>query len=319
MKNFSSLTNWLKISYYRTRLANPLGGKYKLQTLSNLSPFFIIGSGRSGNTLLRRILNNHSQLFIPPETYVLGSVINTFQIFRGARWEEIVVLVYSKFEMHPEFETFGLDSLSELKKEMIHLPKSKRALDTLLNGFYLFYARKHNIEKIRWGDKTPINTFIVSEIKKVLPNSKFIHIIRNPFDSIYSYVQSGIYKNYENATKRWLRSVLLAKKNNIKSDNYFEVYYEDLVKQPKAEIQRVCDFLDIDFEEEMLGLQSQFLGDVDILIHHKNVMKPISTVNINKGVRNLSEEDLNSIKEIILKKNTNKYIKKVLIKYRINF
>ena len=36
------------------------------------SPFFIVGSGRSGTTLLRMILAGHSRLHIPPETdYIL--------------------------------------------------------------------------------------------------------------------------------------------------------------------------------------------------------------------------------------------------------
>ena len=37
-------------------------------------PFFIIGSGRSGNTLLRTILETHPEVHIPPETYVIGKV-----------------------------------------------------------------------------------------------------------------------------------------------------------------------------------------------------------------------------------------------------
>jgi len=47
---------------------------------SNLScvPFFIIGSGRSGNTLLRSILSGSSDISIPPESYRLPFAIKKF-------------------------------------------------------------------------------------------------------------------------------------------------------------------------------------------------------------------------------------------------
>lgn len=46
-----------------------------LNNNEDYKPFFIIGSGRSGNTLLRRILTKKNGIVIPPETYVLGKVI----------------------------------------------------------------------------------------------------------------------------------------------------------------------------------------------------------------------------------------------------
>ena len=35
------------------------------------APFFVVGAGRSGTTLLRLILAGHSRLHIPPETWFL--------------------------------------------------------------------------------------------------------------------------------------------------------------------------------------------------------------------------------------------------------
>jgi len=43
---------------------------YKPVELSN-PPFFILGSGRNGSTLLSAILNSHQSVFIPPEQFVL--------------------------------------------------------------------------------------------------------------------------------------------------------------------------------------------------------------------------------------------------------
>ena len=44
------------------------------------SPFFIIGSSRSGTTLLRLILCGHSRLYIPPETWFIADLVARFPL-----------------------------------------------------------------------------------------------------------------------------------------------------------------------------------------------------------------------------------------------
>jgi hypothetical protein len=40
------------------------------------TPFFIIGAGRSGTTLLRLILAGHSRLYVTPETWFIGPLVH---------------------------------------------------------------------------------------------------------------------------------------------------------------------------------------------------------------------------------------------------
>ena len=46
---------------------------YPLHRSEDIHPFFIIGPDRSGNTLMRRVLEAHEDVHIPPESYVLGT------------------------------------------------------------------------------------------------------------------------------------------------------------------------------------------------------------------------------------------------------
>ena len=39
------------------------------------APFFILGSGRNGSTLLASILNAHKDVFVPPEQFILPYTI----------------------------------------------------------------------------------------------------------------------------------------------------------------------------------------------------------------------------------------------------
>ncbi len=264
-------------------------------------PFFIVGSGRSGNTLLRRILNNHSELYIPPETYVLGSSIQDSFLYPQLGWANTVSLIYSNFEYNEEFETFNIKSLKHLYASVSKVPKDMRSIAYILNSFYEEYRKHNNIKSKRWGDKTPLNTFAMHELYSVFPKSKFIHIIRDPYDSIASYVKSGIYDNLEDATYRWKISLELAFEFEKKYPlAYTEIYYEDMVSNTEFEIKKLCDFLNIEFEDTMLSMKNiDSLGDVGMREHHKKVMKPIDKTSIGKGKRTLNRKEIKIINGII--------------------
>ena len=53
------------------------GQRVPLNRDEGYRPFFIVGSGRSGNTLMRRVLQTSPELHIPPETFVLGDCIES--------------------------------------------------------------------------------------------------------------------------------------------------------------------------------------------------------------------------------------------------
>jgi len=257
------------------------------------APFFIIGSGRSGNTLLRRILNNHSELFIPPETYVLGRSIRQALHYPQMSWPDLAELVYGNFQFHQEFETFGMRSLEELYRTALSTPKGERSVAYLLNAFYDRYREEHGISSGRWGDKTPQNTFALNELCAVFPDAKFIHIVRNPYDAAASYVKAGLYADYAEAAWRWRKSV----ENAVRfAERYphacMEVAYSELVSDPEVVTKRICDFLEMTFEPSMLQTaEGVSLGDVEMHAHHARVMEPIDTKRIGAGMKSLSSEE----------------------------
>ncbi len=275
---------------------------YPFHKNEDIEPFFIVGSGRSGNTLLRRILNSHSDLYIPPETYVLGGSIKQFVLYPFVKWNHMVQLIYSNFEFNHEFETFQMKDLKELVATVSNEKREKRSLSFILDNFYKQYAKAHNIVSKRWGDKTPLNTFFMNELSLVFPKGKFIHIIRNPYDSISSYVKSGIYQDVESASKRWVDSLELAIQFGEKyPEKYIEIFYEELVNDPREQTNKICKFLDIRFEDTMLETRrnTEKLGDVEMRKHHENVTKPISTDSIGKGKKSLSDEEIMIIDKVI--------------------
>lgn len=279
---------------------------YELNRGEKFRPFFVVGSGRSGNTLLRRILDSNSKIYIPPETYVLGRAINLFKQNQHLDWRQIVYLILAQFEFHREFETFGV-SLRPLAEELIQTPYHQRSLAFILNKFYEYSAFQHGSSFERWGDKTPLNTFFLKEILSVFPDAQFIHLIRDGLDVVPSYTRAGIYDSINDASERWVKSVKLASDFVEKHPKTcITVKYEDLVTSPEATVIQICNFLNIDFDQVMLNSHehAQTMGDVVARNHHQKVFEPISSGSIGKGRKTLKDKEVEVILELIGKERS---------------
>lgn len=276
--------------------------KYPLHGSDRYSPFFIVGCGRSGNTLLRKLLNNHSCVHIPPETYVLGAVIKRFrQQNRVMKWPDLVEYIFSAFEFYPEFETFHI-SLRPLVNELKSINTKDKNLAYLLGRFYHFCSDKSGKKCIKWGDKTPLNTFYLERIHTVFPDAKFIYMLRDGADVIPSYLHSGIYGTIESAAERWTQSNKLVEEFYRKyPESVLTVRYEELVKDTTKILQEICSFIDINFESGMLAQNAAAhdMGDVEMRAHHSNVLNPINSNSIGKGRSSLTPGERIKIQQMI--------------------
>ena len=284
---------------------NPFSNRYQvINDESNLSciPFFIIGSGRSGNTLLRSILSGNSDVSIPPESYRIPFAIKKFHIFNNRDWEDIVPQVLKEFEDCKEFYTWEID-ITDAQKRLENIADSKRTLSNIFDELFCTYTEKHSPGSKIWGDKTPMNTLYLDWIGTVFPRSKFIHIIRDGRDVASSYLKMERYDTILEAANRWINSIESAQSFGSKiKENYIEIRYEELVTKPEEVIKDTCDFLDIDYDSKMLDHTKQVkkLGDTD-KEHHSNLSKPISSDSVGKWRNNLSESDQESITKLLHK------------------
>ena len=284
---------------------NPFSNRYQvINDESNLSciPFFIIGSGRSGNTLLRSILSGNSDISIPPESYRIPFAIKKFHIFNNRDWEDIVSQVLKEFEDCKEFYTWEID-ITDAQKRLENIADSKRTLSNIFDELFCTYTEKHSPGSKIWGDKTPMNTLYLDWIGTVFPRSKFIHIIRDGRDVASSYLKMERYDTILEAANRWINSIESAQSFGSKiKENYIEIRYEELVTKPEEVIKDTCDFLDIDYDSKMLDHTKQVkkLGDTD-KEHHSNLSKPISSDSVGKWRNNLSESAQESITKLLYK------------------
>jgi hypothetical protein len=270
-------------------------GGIPLHIIEEFYPFFIIGSGRCGTTLLRRILSANEGIYIPPENWSLGGLINKFKTYGLYEdWNTIVDIAIVTFcnDTQGWFEKIPTD----LAKKLKNCPVKKRSLSFLINSMYHYHAGLLNVNCNRWGDKTPLNVNNLQPILQVFPNAKFIHLVRDGVDVVNSYKNrdgNGILK----PAIRWLSAIEAVERFSKKyPDKILEIRYENLAKKPEVEAATICNFLSIPFDKNIFNIQkSSVTEDLEKYSHYKNALKPVFDKHIGKGRRELDQIELDKL------------------------
>jgi glycosyltransferase involved in cell wall biosynthesis len=296
------VTQYLEAGELRKKI--PFLG-YPLRGRQRYRPFFITGVGRSGNTLFRRILTSHSELHIPPETFVLGRCMKVFRQ-QGSRmnWLDLVQMVMAQFEFHLEFHTFNM-SLAPLVNRLSSANRHQRNLAFLFDSFFRYHAEQSGKDPVRWGDKSPLNSVEPDTLEGLLetfPDAQFLNIYRDACDVIYSHLSGGFYRDIRDAAKRWLEVTRRTRRFMARNPSQcYDVRYEDLVSDQETTVRGVCEFMGHAFEPRMLVSEraAEQLGDVPEWYWHKDVTKPVHTTNIGKGRRFFSQANKQILQEMI--------------------
>lgn len=294
---------------YLTKFNYLFFGKYKLRANTKdqvISPFFIIGSGRNGSTLLSMILNGHSKIFIPNEQYALHYASIRFQLYNFLIWRDLVKLVIGEFADSHNNESWNTN-FNDLYNKLHSLPKERRNFQTMIEEIIKEHARsKHEQYKI-WGDKSPPTILFLKYIYRVYPKSKFIFLIRDGRDVVNSFYKAGekIFGDIatiENASYHWKKGLEQWQwlKRKASPLNLMEVRYETLVSKPETEIKKILCFLDLKYEKGILNYENEVRKRAVLeSSHHGGLKLPIHKNNIGKWKSELSEQQLGTIMKII--------------------
>ena len=209
----------------------------------------VVGSPRSGTTLLRLMLDSHTELAIPPET---GFLTLGAKLWGGGDRlrRKFFRAVVNHPEAAPAWPDFGV-SEGDFWRELTEINPFNVADG--YRAFYKLYAARHG--KQRWGDKTPIYCLHLDAIRKVLPEARFIHIIRDGRDAALSLRGMWFSPGWEIETQAayWRRCVHAARRAGFGRPDYLEVGYEELVLNTRETLERVCAHVGLSFEPAMLS------------------------------------------------------------------
>ena len=212
-------------------------------------PFFIVGADRSGTTMLRLMLNEHSDVHVPRETWFLTNLMDALPLNTPLDESQLGV-AYKIITEHERWCDLEIgNSQLKLLLEQIEEPD----LSDLVCAIYKILLLRTG--KSRWGDKTPDYVKEINRLNQLFPGAQFIHVIRDGRDVCLSLLK-----------KRWRGTVVptiarywsdcvsagIAAGRNLPCNQYLEIFYEDLTTETEITLRKICDFLDIDFQENML-------------------------------------------------------------------
>ena len=216
-------------------------------------PFFIVGSARSGTTLLRLMLNAHNSVAVPPESRFV------VELWTGEREVDVEPFL-TKLAAHKRFETWDLP-IEAVRDELRGASRAPYAI--VIEAAFHAYARVNG--KTRWGDKTPRYVEHIPFIAELFPQARFIHLIRDGRNVALSYgrVPFGP-KNIAQAARLWGDRVSRGCREgrSLERGRYLEIRYEDLVEDAAGEAKDLCDFLELDFDPGMLDYTERARGAV---------------------------------------------------------
>lgn len=190
-------------------------------------PIFIVGTMRSGSTLLRLVLDSHEHIAIGDETGFMRAATGIKDVpdfHSGAGW----------------YRRFGL---------------TEADIDERVRRFYsdIFAGHAAAQGKRRWGEKTPFHAMYMREMATIFPDCVFVGMVRHPGAVAVSKMRRT--STLEHSIANWVRvnSQLVRMSRTLAGQGRLAVVrYEDLVARPEPTLRQLMDFLDEPWSPRLL-------------------------------------------------------------------
>ena len=190
---------------------------------------FIIGAPKSGTTWLQIMLGAHPQVCTTVELTIFNRYTapwiraweNEAANIKEGRWHQGLPFLWTEKEFY------------EYLKKFVH-GVYERVIEKNPNATHIL-------------DKQPNYSAHIEEIDRLVPDAKYIHLVRDGRDVAVSMVAAQKNIGYGSGTipesaQNWLHHVRMARQAAKFSNRYLEVRYEDLLTDGAATLKTIFDF-----------------------------------------------------------------------------
>jgi len=193
---------------------------------------FVVGCPRSGTTWVQLLLDRHPLVATAPETQIFAYYLDRFR--KQWEWER----------EGPGGRRHGGAGLNRLLTD--------EEFDDLCRGpaeFVLERIHARNPDARVVVEKSPRHALQASWIARLLPDARFLHVVRDPRDTAASLFAAGAKwapwapQNPTGAARLWRDSVLGAREVAGDDRRYREIRYEDLRGDPVRELEGIFAWL----------------------------------------------------------------------------
>ena len=235
------------------------------------SPIFLLGSHKSGSSLLRSLLDNHDALTVLPSEAHFFQYSGFWVDYALRKSDYIDLDLKARLQKLHRFiaeenhcdDPFGASVMKErynpdLFREVINSfsgDSLKEAIDCYFNAIYYSWQRKNIDKNTRIVEKSVENAEYASVYKGIYPDAKFVHIVRNPYATLVAIRKSRPSPGYpplKSIIEALYNSYYFLYKNEMTIGDYLVIRFEDLVSDTSATMKIISDFLSIEFNDKLL-------------------------------------------------------------------
>ena len=222
-------------------------------------PIFIVGSPRSGTSILTWCLGQHSNIFLQEESNWMGDFAQQIAIayrIGTARGERSQL---SRLEVGSDdfFALFGrsinsliLSHRENLEAKLIQ-PRVLARGEPVVNPSSFQITRSNSDSKQRWVDGTPEYSFSICALLKLFPDARFIHVLRNVEEVVSSMLHfervagTKLVSCAREGYQYWMHSVraCLAAEQAYGPGVVHRLYHHELTREPRRSLGSVLDFV----------------------------------------------------------------------------
>ena len=210
---------------------------YKIKKGCNMlaqEPFFILGCVRSGTTLLRDVFRLSENLDSPEETHFFRDA----EPYGTPRYLHSYT-VNQTLKLHRK-----IDNISD--EEFQNLLNTSYSRKELTDNYIKLFMLKKKSTASRFYDKTPQNVYGIFLLEYFYPNSKFIHIYRDPRNVVSSLIEGKVMQkmSVHAGINYWNESMILIDRfKKLFPGKLIEVKYEDFVSDPISKLPKILNFI----------------------------------------------------------------------------
>ena len=235
-----------------------------------MKTIFIVGSSRSGTTMMGRILGRHSAVFTFNELHFFEQLWDPTGSKQALSPDEAAWL-------GARLLTIQRDGYYTQKDPWIYLEEGKqlvRNLGKLIHPLTVFkammdYETNRNGKQVAC-DQTPRNVLYLQEILDLHPEAYIVHMIRDSRDVLLSQKNRWrrrflggnamplreiirSWANYHPITISMLWNSAIHSADKFRDHPHvFQLKFEDFIMEPKGRLEQLCAFVGLEFHVDML-------------------------------------------------------------------
>jgi hypothetical protein len=220
---------------------------------------FVVGTPRSGTTLLKRLLNAHPHIAITRETHWITRYFNKRIGLspEGMVTPELIPKLFEYYRFpHLKIRREVLEKLIDQNKQLSYAQFVSHIFD--------LYGKIKG--KCVVGDKTPSYLRHIPLLHSLWPKCKFVHIIRDGRDVCLSMLNWRLSHRVADRFSTWKEDPVptlalwwkwqvgigLEDGRSLGKDLYYEISYEKLVSNTDDECRKLCLLLGLPYNDTML-------------------------------------------------------------------